>query len=164
MRRRGAFLLQHASLTLLPRHSGGYSMCLTQGADPGTLTLPSDPAPGRDITAELLAAARHRRGVPVSLDGEGTHPGGTRVWGIGLQAYPCLMGRVSNLEVHGFWGVSLQACTLLASNPGNAFGGGPLRQQLSCPLNVRGWQPDYRAARATDNADRHAFFEADASS
>lgn len=74
MRCRGAFPLQHASLTLLPRHGGGYSACLAQGADPDTLTLPNDPTPGRDITAELLAMARRVRGVPVSLDGEGTPP------------------------------------------------------------------------------------------
>ena len=80
MRCRGAFPLQHASLTLLPRHGGGYSACLARGSDPGTLTLPSDPAPGRDIIAELLAAARRGRGAPVSLDGEGTHPRGARAF------------------------------------------------------------------------------------
>ena len=68
---RGAFPLQRASLTLLPQHGSGFSTCLARAADPGTLTLLSDPAPGRDITAELLAAACSGRGVLVALDGEG---------------------------------------------------------------------------------------------
>ena len=82
MRCRGAFPLQRASLTLLPRHGGGYSACLMRGADAGTLTLPSNPAPGRDITAEVLAAARSGRSVLVSLGGEGTQPAGARVLGV----------------------------------------------------------------------------------
>ena len=91
MRCRGAFPLQQASLTLLPRHGGGYSACLARGADPGTLSLPSDPARGHDITAELLAAARRGRGVPVSLDGEGTHPRGAKVFRCKFGESACIL-------------------------------------------------------------------------
>ena len=91
MRCRGAFPLQHASLTLLPQHGGGYGACVTRAANPKTLTLPSDPAPGRDITAELLAAARRGRGVPVSLDGEGTHPRGAKGFRCKLGESACML-------------------------------------------------------------------------